>query len=182
MFGPSFLVAPLHTNDDSRQVYLPGIGSSWWNFYDSSAPTQGGTTLNLSNVSIREIPLFVKAGSIVPLGPYIQWHDEQPQDPLEIRIYPGADGVFELWEDDGKTNNYRNVQSPQYTNIVFEWLDSTKVLKIHPREGSFEGMRSSRVFDIVLVSSNCSCGGVSPTSDPTYSLVYNGTTEMIVNL
>jgi alpha-D-xyloside xylohydrolase len=87
----------------------------------------------------------VKQGSILPLGPKIQYADENPFGELEIRVYQGADGEFVLYEDEGDNLNY---QSGKYSLIKFTYTEASKKLKILKREGSFDGMKQERVFKV----------------------------------
>ena len=95
------------------------------------------------------MPLFVKAGSILPIGPIVQYATEKKWDDLEIRIYPGADGEFTLYEDENDNYDY---EKGIYSTITFTWNDSKKILTIEDRKGSFPGMLNERKFRIVKVS------------------------------
>ncbi len=146
LFGPSFLVCPVtHKGAVSRPVYLPR-GSSWVDFW-SGATYEGGKTIT-APAPIETMPLYVRAGSIVPMGPFVQYASEKPADPIELRVYRGADGKFTLYEDEGDNYDYtRGV----YATISITWNDSTGVLTIGKREGSFPGMLQKRTFRVVWV-------------------------------
>ena len=101
------------------------------------------------------IPLYVKAGSILPIGPKVQYATEKKWDNLEIRVYPGADGEFTLYEDENDNYNY---EKGMYSTITFTWDDAKKVLTINDRKGSFPGMLGERKFNIVMVSTNNGAG------------------------
>ena len=147
MYGPAFLVAPVTDfKARSRDVYLPA-GAGWYNFH-TGAFSHGGRTVTAS-APLTEIPLFVKAGSIVLFGPELQYVDEKPADKVEVRIYPGADASFTLYEDEGTTYDY---EKGSFTEIPMTWDDETKTLTIGDREGSYEGMLEERDFSIVLAT------------------------------
>jgi alpha-D-xyloside xylohydrolase len=101
------------------------------------------------------MPLYVKAGSIIPMGPFLQYATEKPADPIELRIYPGADGKFDLYEDENDNYNYEN---GQYTIIPFSWDDTGRTLTIGQREGEYGGMLKKRTFNIVLVNQSAGVG------------------------
>ena len=107
---------------------------------------QGGKTVTLET-SLDRVPMFVRAGSILPLGPEMQYVGEKSWDNLEIRVYPGADGQFTLYEDEGDSYNY---ERGVYATIPFVWKDKTNTLTIGARQGSFPGMLQSRKFTLVL--------------------------------
>lgn len=94
------------------------------------------------------IPLYVRAGSILPLGPDVQYATEKPWDDLEIRVYPGADGEFTLYEDEFDNYNY---EKGAYTTIPFRWDDRTRTLTIGERKGNYPGMLQQRRFRVALV-------------------------------
>ena len=118
---------------------------------------------------IDEIPLFVKAGSIVPLGPFIQYATESI-DPLELRIYPGADGHFILYEDEN--DNY-NHEKGKYSTIEFKWNDKNHQLIIENRKGKFPNMLQRRKFHVILVNGNQGTG-VDVTQNPDKMVQYEG--------
>jgi alpha-D-xyloside xylohydrolase len=159
MFGPAILVNPVITaGATSRSVYLPA--GTWYDFWTGSTVTGGATATAAAPLS--QIPLYVKAGSIVPMGPMIQYA-AQSADPLEIRIYPGKDATFTLYEDEGDTYNY---ETGKFANITFTWNEASQQLTIGARSGSFTGMLASRTFNIVWVAANHGSGiGVTATAD-----------------
>ena len=91
--------------------------------------------------------MFVRAGSILPLGPEMQYVGEKAWDELELRIYPGADGTFTLYEDEGDNYNY---EEGKYTTIQMQWDDSRRTLSIGERQGKYDGMLTNRIFNVVL--------------------------------
>jgi alpha-D-xyloside xylohydrolase len=121
------------------------------------------------------IPLFVRAGSIIPMGPNIQYAT-QSVDPLEIRVYPGRDASFAIYEDEGDTYNYEN---GQYSLIPLTWSDAAKTLTIGARSGSYTGMPMSRTFNIVFVGANHG-SGVDVTATPDQVVKYDGTQSVVI--
>lgn len=153
MFGKCLLTSPVtEPGVNTWDVYLPE-GASWWDFW-TNEKHDGGQTVNKS-VPIEIIPLYVKAGSIIPFGPDVQYSTERPWDDLEIRIYPGADASFTLYEDENDNYNYEN---GTYSTILFDWDDAAKTLTIGDREGSFPGMLKSRKFRVTLVDADTPSG------------------------
>ena len=115
------------------------------------------------------IPLFVKAGSIIPVGPKVQYATEKKWDNLEIRIYPGANGEYTFYEDEKDNYNY---EKGAFSTITFNWNDSKKILTINDRKGSFTGMIESRKFNIVIVDKTKGTGadpGIKFDKEITYS-------------
>lgn len=147
MFGKAFLVAPVtEPGIISQDVYLPD-GTSWYNFWNGKV-SGGGQTIS-TDAPIDKIPLFVKAGSVIPMGRFIQYTGQKLQDTLEIRIYKGADGRFELYEDENDNYNY---EKGNFSLISFNWDDSKKALTISERKGAFPGMLKERKFNITIVT------------------------------
>jgi alpha-D-xyloside xylohydrolase len=147
LFGPSLLVAPVTTpHADHRPVYLPK-GSEWTDVWTGERHP-GGTTVEAS-APVERIPLFAKAGTILPLGPVMEWHDQKPCDPLELRIYPGTDGSFTLYEDEGDGYGY---EKGARATITVTWKDKERTLILGDRKGAFPGMPLKHVFRIVLVT------------------------------
>ena len=124
--------------------YLPK-GTDWYDFWTGER-LKGGRDVTLQS-SIDRVPMFVRAGSILPLGPEEQYVGEKPWDNLEMRIYPGADGSFTLYEDEGDNYNY---EKGYYSTITFTWNDKARTLTIGTRQGGYQGMLLSRKFTIVL--------------------------------
>ena len=124
--------------------YLPK-GANWYDFWTGKL-YKGGQNVALTT-RFDQVPMFVRAGSIVPLGPVMQYVGEKPWDNLEIRIYPGADAEFSLYEDEGDGYNY---EQGYYSNIIFTWTDRTRTLHISARQGGFKGMLYERKFTLVL--------------------------------
>jgi len=149
MFGPAFLVAPvLEQGATQWPVYAPTTRGGWYNFWTGARVASGAT--GAIDAPIERIPLLVRAGSIVPIGPVEQYSGERPPDDLEIRVYPGADGDFDLYEDEGTNYNY---ETGSRSTIHFHWDEKDRQLSIGKREGKFPGMLQSRQFHVVAVDS-----------------------------
>ena len=130
----------------------------------------GGKTLEAA-APIQIMPLFVKAGSIVPMGPHIEFATEKSDAPMELRIYQGADAKFTLYEDENDNYNY---EKGQLATIEFNWDDTKKTLTIADRKGEFPGMLKERTFAIVLVNENHG-NGIGICSKPDKLVNYSGT-------
>jgi len=152
MFGPAFLVAPvtrpmyygpgsraLHGIPRSRPVYLPdGVWYDYW----TDDRLIGGRTVE-AKADLETVPLFVRAGSIVPTGPDRQYADEKPDAEIFLKVYPGADGEFTLYEDEGDNYNY---EKGAFATITLRWNDADRTLVIGARQGGYEGMPAVRQF------------------------------------
>jgi alpha-D-xyloside xylohydrolase len=148
LFGPSILVNPVtEPGATTRHLYLPK--SQWCDFW-SGKSLEGGKSIDVA-VTIDRIPLYVRAGSIVPVGPDVEYAAEKPVDPIELRIYRGANGSFTLYEDENDTYNY---EKGAYATVRIDWDDAGKLLTIGDRQGSFPGMLATRTFRIVFVEEN----------------------------
>jgi len=153
MFGPSILVAPVTSYQArNREVYLPK-GSSWYDFY-TGIFYQGGQKLN-ADASVDRLPLYIKAGAIIPVGVVILYTAQETGEPLEIKVYQGNNGNFTLYEDDGTTYNY---EKGQYSSIPFSYSDSEQMLVIGERKGTFDGMNDTRKFSIRYIRNNQNAG------------------------
>jgi len=155
MFGPAFLVSPvaqqLYTGKNAsatvktRKVYLPE-GVKWFDFWTGET-FAGGQTID-AGAPIDIVPLYVKAGSIVPMGPNIEYATQNPGGAVELRIYPGANGEFKFYEDENDNYNYEKGKSSIF---IIKWNDKLHQLSISDRKGSFAGMVRTHKFNIVLV-------------------------------
>ena len=152
MFGPAIMASPVtDAQAVSRRVYLPSVGnpnpnSTWYDFWSGKAQNQTGEIE--AAAPMDRLPLYVRAGSIVPLGPDQEWSTEKPADPIELRIYPGANGDFTLYEDEGDNYDY---EKGAFATIPMHWDDAQHKLTIGARKGSFPGMLQSRTFRVVFV-------------------------------
>jgi len=153
MFGKAFLVAPITLPNISEwNVYLPE-SAGWFDFWTGKR-FNGGQTLK-TDAPIDKIPLFIKAGSIIPMGKIIQYAGEKTADTLEIRVYKGADAKFELYEDEGDNYDY---EKGKYTIISFKWDEKRQSITISDRQGNYTGCLTKRIFNIVLVNENRGSG------------------------
>jgi alpha-D-xyloside xylohydrolase len=167
MFGPALLVTPVtQPSTQSRPLYLPR--ARWYDFWMGTA-TEGPRPLD-APAPLDRIPLYVRAGSILPLGPDEQWATEKPADPIELRVYRGADGEFTLYEDENDNYDY---EKGAYATIPFHWDDAKQVLTIGERHGHFPGMLENRTFHVVFVRENHGVG-VNPTDEPDKTVQYSG--------
>ncbi|WP_091767203.1 TIM-barrel domain-containing protein [Prevotella sp. khp7] len=173
LFGQSFLVAPiLRDGADGRQVYLPA-GNDWIDFWTGET-LKGGQWL-YRQAPYQVLPLYVKTGSILPWGPDVQYATEKPWDDLEVRIYPGADGDFTLYEDAFDGYGY---ERGQQSEIRFHWDDVAHQLTIGQRSGSFPSMLQQRTFRVVVVSPEQPLAD-SPAVACQHTIHYNGTSQII---
>jgi alpha-D-xyloside xylohydrolase len=185
MFGQSLLVCPVtqpmyskDTKEDfttvrAIQLYLPK-GANWFDFWTGEKYDGGQTVSKKTPIDI--IPLYVKAGSILPMGPKVQYAAEKKWDELEIRIYPGADGEFVLYEDEFDNYNY---EKGSCSTITLQWDNEKNVLTFGDRQGSFPGMLDLRTFHIVIVSPNYGTG-VEATEEVEKTVKYSGVEQLVV--
>jgi alpha-D-xyloside xylohydrolase len=146
LFGPALMVNPVtQPGAISRSVYLPGK-DPWYDFRTAKREAAGRPVD--AAAPIETMPIYVPAGSILPLGPDVEYVDQKPADSLEVRVYPGADGSFTLYEDSGDSYDY---ERGAYTTIPFHWNDASRTLTIGKRTGAYAGMIEKRTFRIVLV-------------------------------
>jgi alpha-D-xyloside xylohydrolase len=163
MFGPAFLVNPVTTyKARSRSVYLPQA-AGWYDFWTGIMQT-GGQTIE-APAPYDSMPLYIRAGSIIPFGPELQYTSEKSPDPITLYVYSGADGAFTLYEDEGISYDY---EKGQFARIPIRWDNATRTLTIGKRLGSFPGMLNERTFQLVLVSKAKPAGfSFSPKVDQT---------------
>jgi alpha-D-xyloside xylohydrolase len=168
MFGPALLVSPVtDPGEDRRRVYLPN--TNWLNFW--TGESQSGGKFVLAPAPLETLPLFVRSGSFVPMGPAMEYTSQNPEAPIELRIYAGADADFTLYEDDGLTYDY---EKGAYATIPIRWDDAKHTLTIGARQGSFPGMLERRAFNIVWVGPGHGVG-VSPSATVDKTVAYDGT-------
>jgi len=163
---------PTPAREKTRNVYLPA-GVRWIDFWTGDA-LKGGASVT-ADAPIDKIPLIVRAGSIIPMGPFVQYAAEKPDAPIELRIYPGADGRFTLYEDENDNYNY---ERGVYSTIDFSWDDARHQLTIDARKGSFPGMVKTRTFDVVVVRKGHGTGVEVAAPDKTIS--YQGERQTVV--
>jgi alpha-D-xyloside xylohydrolase len=169
LFGPALMVNPVtQPGAQTRGVYLPA-GTSWTDFWTGET-LPGGQTIQAA-APIDRMPLYVRAGSIIPYGPEIQYAAAKA-DPMELRLYPGADGAFTLYEDEGDNYHYEH---GVYATIRFSWNEKSQTLTIGARHGDFPGMLKDRTFRVVFVAPNHGVG--IPQTEKADALVhYTGAT------
>ena len=167
LFGPGLLVAPITDYQArNRQVYLPK--APWYDFWTGRSV---GSGIQNADAPLDSIPLYVRAGSIIPFGPDRQYVAEKPADPITLYVYEGRDGQFSLYEDDGLTYDY---ERGAYAEIPITWNDRSKTLTLGKRLGHFSGMLEHRTFQIVTVSRKKPVG-YSTDVPPLKSITYDGT-------
>lgn len=184
MFGSSIMVRPVTEEQyfpksgiATREVkgvesYLPAE-TDWYDFW-SGQRFEGGQRI-WKPTPLDIMPVYIKAGSILPLGPFKQYATEIPENPIELRIYPGADGSFVLYEDENDNYNY---EKGKYATIQFLWNDKDHTLTIGKRQGEFQGMIADRIFNVVIVAENNGVGEAN-TEIPDKAIDYSGE-EMII--
>jgi alpha-D-xyloside xylohydrolase len=165
MFGTSIMVCPVTTPmyyeansikltdiPKGRIVYLPA-GCNWYDFWTGELYS-GGNRIFVK-APIDKIPLFIKAGSIIPMGPFAQYAEEKLEAPWELRVYPGANGRFEIYEDKGDSYDYEN---SEYSWLPISWDDKASRLTLGDREGDFPELINNRQFNVVKVGLNKGVG------------------------
>ncbi|MFZ5517656.1 MAG: TIM-barrel domain-containing protein [Candidatus Zhuqueibacterota bacterium] len=159
--------------EKSSQLYLPET-KGWFDFWTGEKIAGGKAITRETPIDI--MPLYIKAGSILPLGPFKQYSDETPEEPIELRIYPGSDAEFTLYEDENDTYNY---ERGVYATIPFRWNEKEKTLIIGKRQGAFPGMLTERTFNIVWVGANHGVG-VEECNEPDEVVMYAGEEVVII--
>lgn len=158
MFGPAFLVNPVtEPGARSRRVYLPD--ARWYDFWTGKR-LEGGQAIDAA-APLDKMPLFVRAGSIVPMGPVMEYATELLADTIELRVYPGADGHFTMYED---ANDGYQYERGQFAVIPMQWVDARRELVVGERKGSFPGMLKHRVFRVVMVKEGHGAGVEAETA------------------
>jgi alpha-D-xyloside xylohydrolase len=132
----------------SRIVYLPQ-GNGWYDFYTGKF-VEGGQTIN-ADAPYERVPLFVKEGAIVPVGPELQYTSEKPASVITLYVYTGKDGGFTLYEDDGLKYNY---EKGAFANIPIVYNENDGTLTIGERNGTFDGMLKKRTFNVKWINKN----------------------------
>lgn len=173
MFGQRLIVAPvMKYKAKSRNVYLPA-GAQWTDFWTGES-LSGGQTVT-KDVDLQTIPLYVRAGTVLPLARKRQYAKISDWDTLQVRIYPGADGSFTLYEDEG--DSYRYEQGKRST-IELTWNDAARQLTIGQRNGSYDGMVQHRVFDVVIVGEGTATGDTL-SAEVNARIDYNGSAKTV---
>ncbi len=168
MFGPALLVNPVTEQGAlSRRLYLPA--GQWFDFW-TGVSVPGAQSIEAA-APLERVPLYVRAGSILPLGPSVEYASQRPEAPIELRVFPGADGDFILYEDENDNYNY---EKGAYATVPLHWDNAANTLTIGNRQGSFPGLITKRTFRVVLVETNQGTGVEAPAQ--TGRLVeYSGT-------
>jgi len=169
LWGPAFLVSPVTTYlARERAVYLPATTGGWYDFWTGQAQA-GGQNIS-APAPYDALPVYVRAGSVVPFGPALQYTSEKPADKITLYVYAGANSSFTLYEDDGTTYG---CERGQFARIPMQWDDAKSTLTIGRREGKFPGMLTQRTFNVVLVRATVAKGfAFEPTPDA--SVAYRG--------
>jgi alpha-D-xyloside xylohydrolase len=167
LFGPAILVSPVTLQGaTSRPVYLPK--ATWYDFW-TGARVEGGKRIE-AEAPLSKLPLYVRAGSIVPMGPTMEWSTEKPADPIEIRVYAGADGDFTLYEDENDNYDYAK---GQHATIPFHWDDGAKTLTFGNRQGSYPGIPERHTFNVVVVGEGRGVG-IGDSTAQARGVIYKG--------
>lgn len=168
MLGPSLLVNPVTIKGaTSRNVYLPKE-NVWYDLYNGKS-YQGNQHIEAA-APYKRIPVFVKGGSILPVGPLLQYTGEKTAEPVTLYVYDGANGDFTLYEDDGTTYNY---EKGDFSWIHFKYDNKSKELTISERKGPFKGEQNTRKFNILWISKE-QANGIDSQAKPSKTLNYNG--------
>jgi alpha-D-xyloside xylohydrolase len=147
MFGPALMACPVgYFKARNRSVYFPAQ-CGWYNLYTGEY-TEGGQRL-IVDAPYEQIPVFVREGAIIPFGPEMEWSDEKPAELINLYIYAGQNGSFQLYEDEGTNYNY---EKGKYATIDITYDDAARTVSFGARKGQFAGMLKNRQFNIVLVS------------------------------
>ena len=173
MFGPALLINPVtEYKARSRSVYLPA-GTNWYDL-ESGRYYKGGQFVQ-ANAPYTKIPVYVKAGSIIPFGPAIQYSDEKPADPIRLFVYAGKDGTFTLYEDENVNYNY---EKGAYSVIPMRYNEKTRSLTIGARQGEFPGMLKTRTFEVVWITPE-NPAGLDFDKPAQTSILYDGA-ELVI--
>lgn len=168
MFGPALLVAPVtEAGVTSRRVYLPK-GAAWFDFW-TGARVEGGQSLDAA-APLNRVPVYVRAGSILPLGPEEEWADQSPNGPIELRVFPGADASFTLYNDLGDGYGYEH---GEWSTVRVTWDDATRTLTVEPRLGRYPEMPRELVFHVVVAGPSRGVGEAAGAT-PDRTISYTG--------
>jgi alpha-D-xyloside xylohydrolase len=168
MFGNALLMKPVSEVDAaSRSFYLPA-NTTWHDFWTGRS-AQGGQTIE-GAAPLAQLPLYVRGGSIVPLGPITQFVHEKAADPIELRVYPGEDGTFTLYDCE---NDNHGREKGRYAKIPLTWSEAKHTLTIGARSGSFPGMPKSCTFNVVFVAEGHGVG-IATTATVDQTVTYSG--------
>ncbi len=147
MFGPALMACPVgYYKARNRSVYFPKQ-SGWYDLYTNEY-IEGGQSL-VVDAPYECIPVFVREGAIIPFGPEMEWSDEKPAELINLYVYAGKNGSFQLYEDEGVNYNY---EKGKYATIDITYDDASKTVKFGARKGQFNGMLKNRRFNVVLIT------------------------------
>ena len=168
MFGPALLVNPVtEAGATTRRVYLPK-DATWYDFWTGEKLT-GGQHIEAA-APLDRLPLYLRAGSILPLGPEEEYADEKPNGPIELRVYPGANGTFTLYNDEGDNYDYEH---GAHATTTLTWDDATRTLAFAARQGTYPNMPPQTTFHIVLTGPSHGTGEAT-TATPDKTVTYTG--------
>jgi alpha-D-xyloside xylohydrolase len=172
LYGPALLAAPVtEAGAAARSVYLPK-SDGWYDFWSGEKLAGGQRVTRAAPLSV--MPLYVRAGTILPLGEEVEYSGAQAGRPIELRLYPGADAEFTLYDDDGLSYDYEKGSS---SSIALRWDDKARRLSFGARQGTFASMPAELVFHVVLVSPAHGAGEEPGTADR--SVTYNGSAQQM---
>jgi alpha-D-xyloside xylohydrolase len=147
MFGPALMACPVgYYKARNRSVYFP-VDCGWYNLYTNEY-VEGGQNL-IVEAPYEQIPVFVREGAIIPFGPEMQWSDEKPAELINLYVYAGQNGKFQLYEDEGVNYNY---EKGKYATIDIAYDDDSRTVTFSARKGNFPGMLKQRRFNVVLIT------------------------------
>jgi alpha-D-xyloside xylohydrolase len=173
MYGPALLVNPVtEPAATTRRMYLPA--GKWFDFW-SGESLEGSREIEAA-APLDRIPLYVRAGSILTMGPDEEWSTQKPEDPIELRVYAGVDGDFVLYEDENDTYDY---EKGAYATIPLHWDDAQHTLTIGARQGGFPGMLANRTLHVVFVGENHGAG-IEATANVDRTMRYEGKELVVV--
>jgi alpha-D-xyloside xylohydrolase len=145
MFGPALLVAPVtQEGATSREVYLPETKGGWYDFWTGERMAGGKRVM--AAAPITKIPVYVRAGSIVPMGPVVEYAEQKSDAPVELRVYPGADADFTLYDDAGDGYGYEH---GEYATVTVHWDDAAGTVSFGDRTGGYPGMAAKQKFRVI---------------------------------
>jgi len=170
LFGSAIMVNPvINYKARSRNIYFSS--GYWYNFW-TGEKVSGGKSVTVS-APLNQEPIFIKSGSIIPVGPKVQFAMQDVKTPLKIFVYPGADGSFELYEDEGETYHY---EQGAYSEILMNWDDQTRTLTLGERKGTFKGMLNKREFKVILMDGK---NGKMLDQNDGVAISYKGTKQTV---
>ena len=159
----------MNSKPDNVRFYLPE-GTAWYDV-NTGSYIKGGQTIT-AKAPYERMPMYIKAGSILPMGPEIEYTDEKLNAPITLAVYKGSNGSFTLYEDEGLNYNY---EKGDYAMIPLKWNDKENTLTIEERAGTFTGMQKERTFKVVLISEQSKASIDDVTKVKSQTVTYKGT-------